>query len=103
MWHKPLREGDLMKAMFLIFLLGSAVALAQSTAPTSKSTPSPTASKVDPHQAEDIARHRQMAKAHEEAARCLESGVNEAQCHSQLRAACKGIAVGQYCGMRHAH
>jgi hypothetical protein len=44
-----------------------------------------------------------MANAHEEAARCLEAGTAEKQCHERLREACKGIAVGQYCGMRHAH
>lgn len=55
------------------------------------------------HQREDIAKHRQMARAHEEAARCLESGENEAVCQQRLRDACKGIAVGRYCGLRHAH
>ena len=92
-----------MKAIFLVVLLVSAVAFAQSTAPAGKSAASTAAAKIDPHRTEDIAKHRQMAKAHEEAARCLESGTEEAQCHSQLRAACKGIAVGQYCGMRHGH
>ena len=92
-----------MKAICIIVLLISAAAFAQSTTPASKGAAAPTADKVDPHRAVDIARHRQMAKAHEEAARCLESGTDEGQCHSQLRAACKGIAVGQYCGMRHVH
>ena len=55
------------------------------------------------HRAADIARHRQMATAHEQAARCLEAGNPEKQCQQRLREACKGIAVGQYCGMRHAH
>lgn len=55
------------------------------------------------HRADDAARHRQMARAHEEAARCLEAGTPEKQCQERLREACKGIAVGQYCGMRHAH
>ena len=55
------------------------------------------------HRADDIARHRQIARAHEDAARCLESGVPERQCQEKLREACKGIAVGQYCGMRHSH
>ena len=92
-----------MKAIWIVPLLMSAVAFAQSTAPASKSAATPAVTKVDPHRTEDVARHRQMAKAHEEAARCLESGTAEAQCHTQLRVACKGIAVGQYCGMRHAH
>ncbi len=38
---------------------------------------------------EDVQRHRAMAAAHEAAAKCLESG--------------KGLAVGKYCGMKHAH
>ena len=57
----------------------------------------------DGHRKEDIAKHRQMARAHEEAARCLESGEKESVCQERLRAACTGIAVGRYCGMRHAH
>ncbi len=92
-----------MKAIWIVPLLVCAGAFAQSTPPASKGAAAPTAAKIDPHRAEDVARHQQMAKAHQEAARCLEAGTAEAQCHSQLRAACKGIAVGQYCGMRHAH
>lgn len=52
---------------------------------------------------EDIARHRAMATAHEAAARCLESGKTEAVCTKELQAACKGLAIGKYCGMKHAH
>jgi hypothetical protein len=44
-----------------------------------------------------------MAAAHEGAARCLESGKPEAQCVTELQAACKGLAIGKYCGMRHEH
>lgn len=92
-----------MKAIWTVLLLVSVVASAQSSAPAGKNSAAPASSKGDPHRTEDIARHRQMAKAHEEAAKCFESGTAEAQCHSRLREACKGIAVGQYCGMRHAH
>ena len=92
-----------MKAIWILSLLVSVAAFAQSSAPTSKNPAAPKSSKEDVHRTEDIARHRQMAKAHEEAARCLEAGTTEKQCHEQLREACKGIAVGQYCGMRHAH
>jgi hypothetical protein len=60
-------------------------------------------SRDDAHRREDIARHRQMARAHEDAARCLEAGEKESVCQERLREACKGIAVGRYCGMRHAH
>jgi hypothetical protein len=52
---------------------------------------------------EDIARHRAMAEAHEAAARCLESGKKPAQCTKELQTACRGLAVGKYCGMKHVH
>jgi hypothetical protein len=52
---------------------------------------------------EDIARHRAMAEAHEAAAKCLESGKKPTQCTKELQAACKGLASGKYCGMKHAH
>ncbi len=52
---------------------------------------------------EDIQRHRAMAAAHEAAAKCLESGKKEDLCLKDLQASCKGLAVGKYCGMRHAH
>ena len=52
---------------------------------------------------EDIARHRAIAAAHEAAAKCLESGKKEEVCHQELLAACKGIAIGKYCGMKHTH
>lgn len=92
-----------MKAIWIVLLLAPVVALAQPTAPAAKNSAAPASSKVDVHRNEDIARHRQMAKAHEEAARCLEAGTAEKQCQERLRDACKGIAVGQYCGMRHAN
>lgn len=52
---------------------------------------------------EDVQRHRAMAAAHEGAAKCLEAGKSEDVCLKELQAACKGIAVGKYCGMKHAH
>ena len=52
---------------------------------------------------EDIARHRAIAAAHEAAAKCLESGKKEEVCHKELLVACKGIAIGKYCGMKHDH
>jgi hypothetical protein len=55
------------------------------------------------HVKEDIARHRAMAAAHEGAAKCLESGKTEEVCQKELQAACKGLAIGKYCGMRHQH
>jgi hypothetical protein len=44
-----------------------------------------------------------MAAAHEAAAKCLESGQKPAQCTKELQTACKGLALGKYCGMKHAH
>lgn len=52
---------------------------------------------------QDIQRHRAMAVAHEAAAKCLESGKGEKACYAELAVACKGLAIGKYCGMRHAH
>ena len=51
----------------------------------------------------DVQRHRAMAAAHEAAAKCLESGKGESICQKELLAACKGLAIGKYCGMKHAH
>ena len=52
---------------------------------------------------EDIARHRAMAAAHESAAKCLEADKKEEVCAKELQAACKGLAIGKYCGMKHDH
>ncbi len=63
----------------------------------------PAQAQPDEHTKKDIERHRAMAVAHEEAARCLESGKKEAECVKQLQARCKGLAIGKYCGMKHEH
>lgn len=52
---------------------------------------------------EDITRHRAMSAAHESAAKCLESGKKPDTCEKELQAACKGLAVGKYCGLKHVH
>ena len=57
----------------------------------------------DKEKKEDISRHRAMAAAHEAAAKCLESGKKDDVCEKELQASCKGLAVGKYCGMKHAH
>lgn len=57
----------------------------------------------DKERKEDITRHRAMAKAHTDAAMCLESGKKEEECDKALQAACKGLAIGKSCGMKHAH
>nr|WP_315242414.1 hypothetical protein [uncultured Albidiferax sp.] len=51
----------------------------------------------------DVARHRAIAAAHEDAAKCREAGKGEEVCTKALQAACKGIAIGKYCGMKHEH
>ena len=55
------------------------------------------------HRAMAAARHRAMAAAHEAAAKCLEAGKGENVCVAELQLACKGLAIGKYCGMKHAH
>ena len=52
---------------------------------------------------EDITRHRAMATAHENAAKCLEAGKKDGVCEKELQTACKGLAIGKYCGMKHVH
>ena len=52
---------------------------------------------------QDIQRHKAMAAAHQAAAECLQAGRGERVCHQALHAACTGIALGNYCGMRHVH
>jgi hypothetical protein len=58
---------------------------------------------ADKETQEDIQRHRAMAAAHEAAAKCLESGKKDDVCERELQAACKGLAIGKYCGMKHVH
>jgi hypothetical protein len=62
-----------------------------------------TAAGPDADAQKDMARHRAIAAAHEAAAKCLESGKKEEVCHKELQTACKGLAIGKYCGMKHEH
>lgn len=55
------------------------------------------------HVKKDIADHRAMAEAHLNAAKCLEAGKPEKECHAQLAKDCKGLGIGKYCGMKHRH
>ncbi len=60
--------------------------------------------KEDPAQTKrEIAQHRTIAAAHEAAAKCKESGKDEEICHAELAKACKGLAIGKLCGMKHSH
>lgn len=83
--------------------LGATLAVAQSATPAPKPAPAAKPAGLSEHVKEDITRHRAMAAAHEGAARCLESGKSEEVCGKELQAACKGLAIGKYCGMRHQH
>lgn len=80
-----------MKKMALVLVLSSLFAMNSVAQHSTKETQ------------EDIARHRAMAAAHEAAAKCLESGKKEEVCNKELQAACKGLAIGKYCGMKHGH
>jgi hypothetical protein len=55
------------------------------------------------HVKQDVLDHRAMAEAHLNAAKCLESGRTEKECHAQLAKDCKGLGIGKYCGMKHRH
>jgi hypothetical protein len=86
--------------------IGVAVLLLMSTLASAQPAAQPAttaATAQSDHAKKDITRHRAMAAAHEAAAKCLESGKAEDACHKDLQAACKGLAIGKYCGMRHEH
>ena len=61
------------------------------------------AKESDKHTKEDITKHRAIAAAHEAAAKCRESGKDVAICNKDLQVACKGLAIGKFCGMKHEH
>jgi hypothetical protein len=46
---------------------------------------------------------RQTAQAHQRMAQCIQSAKPYEDCLWDLQSACKGLAVGKYCGMVHAH
>src|SRR5437773_2723078 len=97
-----------MKSVLFALVLLTAIpasAIAADTAAAKKPT-KPATSKVDPaleaeHTKDDVRRHRVMAAAHEAAAKCQESGKEEDFCNAELAKACKGIAYGKHCGMKH--
>ena len=62
-----------------------------------------TSAPLDAHARADMERHQAMAKTHEAAAQCLAAGRDHEQCQKQLQLDCKGLALGKFCGMRHAH
>jgi len=101
------KETRMKKALLalVVFATICATAIAADT-PATKAPAKPAASKVDPakeaeHEKEDIKRHRTIATAHEAAAKCKEAGKGEDVCNADLAKACKDIAYGKYCGMKH--
>ena len=80
-----------MKKMLIVFAALSISATVSIAAESEKETK------------EDIAKHRAIAAAHEAAAKCREAGKGEDVCNAELAKACKGIAIGKFCGMKHAH
>jgi hypothetical protein len=78
----------------------AASAVAQTAAPGAAAV---TSAGPDADAKKDMARHRAIAAAHEAAAKCLETGKKEEVCHKELQTACKGLAIGKYCGMKHEH
>jgi cell envelope opacity-associated protein A len=93
----------LLAALWLAAMSTPAIAV---DATAAKTPAKPAASTVDPakeaeHEKEDIKRHRQMAAAHEAAAKCKEAAKGEDFCNAELAKACKGIAYGKFCGMKH--
>lgn len=87
-------------AVFLTTLGLAAYAQEQTRTPTSSPGQGRT---IDSHVQADIGRHKAMAAAHEAAAQCLAAGKEHALCQKELAQACKGLALGKSCGMRHAH
>jgi hypothetical protein len=45
----------------------------------------------------------QTAQAHQRMAQCIGSAKPYESCLWDLQSACKGLAIGKYCGMMHAH
>jgi hypothetical protein len=78
-----------MKTLFLILLAACSLAAQAKDAPAQTKR--------------EIAQHRTIAAAHEAAAKCLENGKDEEICNAELAKACKGLAIGKFCGMKHQH
>lgn len=59
------------------------------------------APKLNQETLDDIAKHEKIAAAHTEAAKCLRAGKADEVCEGALLQACKGVAIGKFCGMKH--
>jgi hypothetical protein len=59
------------------------------------------APKLNQETLDDIAKHERIAAAHTEAAKCLRACQPDEVCEGALLNACKGVAIGKFCGMKH--
>ncbi len=96
------------KFLLTCAVCAAALSATAQTAPAAKPAAKPAAivtatAGPDADAQKDMVRHRAIATAHENAYKCLESGKKEEVCQKDLQAACKGIAIGKYCGMKHEH
>lgn len=86
-----------MKERLIAIALAGLVGISGAVGAADKGKDDPAAMK------KDIGDHRAMAEAHLNAAKCLETGKPEKDCHAQLAKDCKGLGIGKYCGMKHKH
>ena len=86
-----------MKSLLMVVMTASLLAVPVSFAADKSKKDDPA------HVRKDVGDHRAMAEAHQNAAKCLESGKSEKDCHAQLAKDCKGLGIGKYCGMKHKH
>ena len=91
------------KSLFRVALAALWVTAVSAQSAPAAPKPAAAPAAISDHLKKDITRHRAMAQAHGAAARCLEAGKGEDVCNKELQAACKGLAIGKYCGMRHEH
>lgn len=87
-------------SLLAVALFAAVPAMSQDKSKDSKKGEKPhTATEVQ----KDIQDHLAMADAHVAAAKCLQSGKGEKECHAQLAKDCKGLGIGTLCGMKHKH
>jgi hypothetical protein len=87
-------------SLLLATLIACAPVLAQDKQDKAKKSDTPhSAAEVQ----KDVMDHLAMAEAHTAAAKCLQGGKGEKECHAQLVKDCKGLGIGKLCGMKHKH
>jgi len=85
------KQGEFMKKWLFAFASLSLIALVNAA----------DAPKLNQETLDDIAKHERIAAAHTDAAKCLRAGKSDEVCEGALQAACKGVAIGKFCGMKH--